>query len=202
MNDGSYTAVIEFAAEPSTIACSCGDCDWKGTADKLEPIGDAVLTPGDASPAGRCPECDTLAYVDKPAVDAIYCRQSDLDHVTKTGEGTIYVVKGPKPFTDWVAINPDATPIHGELPAVREFQEWLNDRRMADVSSMFHEIVAKYRAAIKDTIRLDYIEQHPDLALRCHKKKWSFIGFTSHPYTVFGRLREALDHAMNGRPGD
>jgi rubrerythrin len=34
---------------------------------------------------------------------------------------------------------------HGELPAVRAFQEWLNSHRDADVSSVFHEIVAKYR---------------------------------------------------------
>jgi len=30
----------------------------------------------------------------------------------------------------------------------REFAEWLNDHRDADVSSVFHEIVAKYRAAL------------------------------------------------------
>jgi hypothetical protein len=30
----------------------------------------------------------------------------------------------------------------------RVFAEWLNERRMADVSSVFHEIVARYRAAL------------------------------------------------------
>lgn len=35
--------------------------------------------------------------------------------------------------------------IHGERPTVRAFQEWLNNHRDADVSSVFHEIVAKYR---------------------------------------------------------
>lgn len=35
--------------------------------------------------------------------------------------------------------------IHGERPTVRAFQEWLNDHRDAEVSSVFHEIVAKYR---------------------------------------------------------
>lgn len=31
---------------------------------------------------------------------------------------------------------------------LREFEKWLNDRRMHDVSYVFHEIVAKYRAAL------------------------------------------------------
>ena len=35
-----------------------------------------------------------------------------------------------------------------EVKTVRQFQEWLNDRRMNDVSSVFHEIVAHYRAAL------------------------------------------------------
>lgn len=42
--------------------CACGACDWKGAYDLLAPIGDCSLTPGDVSPAGRCPECDSLAY--------------------------------------------------------------------------------------------------------------------------------------------
>lgn len=68
-----YTAEIdghELTGEP----CRCGDCDWKGEAQALRPIGDCGLNPGDASPAGRCPECDTLAYLDRPidrATDAL-----------------------------------------------------------------------------------------------------------------------------------
>lgn len=60
-----YRAAIEHVADPATIACSCDGCDWKGAADQLAEIQSAVLTPGHASPAGRCPECDSLAYVDQ-----------------------------------------------------------------------------------------------------------------------------------------
>lgn len=61
-----YGASVEFAADPTIIRCHCSNCDWTGTADQLNEIGDAILTPGDPSPAGRCPdeECDALAYVD------------------------------------------------------------------------------------------------------------------------------------------
>jgi len=45
---------------------SCGSCEWGGTASELLEIGDAILTPGDPSPAGRCPECESLAYVEDP----------------------------------------------------------------------------------------------------------------------------------------
>lgn len=62
-----YKVQIDFARDPATILCTCSDCDWKGTADLLEDIDECCLTPGDPSPAGRCPECDSLAYVDQPA---------------------------------------------------------------------------------------------------------------------------------------
>lgn len=57
-----YTAAID--APDDATSCSCGDCDWAGRFSDLAPIGDCMLTPGDPSPAGRCPECDTLAYID------------------------------------------------------------------------------------------------------------------------------------------
>lgn len=43
------------------------------------------------------------------------------------------------------------SPIDGkrtEPQGLREFEEWLNERRMHDVSFVFHDIVAKYAAAI------------------------------------------------------
>lgn len=66
MIDATYKASIEFLADPETVRCVCDQCDWTGTADQLGPIGDAILTPGHASPAGRCPDkdCTALAYVD------------------------------------------------------------------------------------------------------------------------------------------
>lgn len=43
--------------------CLCENCDWRGPFSALaEPEG-AILTAGDPSPAGRCPECGTLAYL-------------------------------------------------------------------------------------------------------------------------------------------
>lgn len=111
MIDDTYSAKIQFAEEPATIGCTCSNCDWTGTADKLEPIGDAILTPGDPSPAGRCPDCDCLAYVDTPApAPALYCRKGDLDYVLTTGDGALYVVKGAKPFTDWVPLFTGSSP--------------------------------------------------------------------------------------------
>lgn len=62
-----------------------------------------------------------------------------------------------------VTILPEATP--GKALSEREFSEWLNDNRMADVSSVFHEIVVQYRAALshrEDTVRTlrDILAQH------------------------------------------
>jgi hypothetical protein len=42
---------------------TCSDCDWDGTVDQVDDIKHATLTPGDASPVGRCPKCESLAYV-------------------------------------------------------------------------------------------------------------------------------------------
>lgn len=63
MKDTTYIATIEHVKDEREIACECRQCDWTGTADQLDGIEDAVLTPGDPSPAGRCPECHALAYV-------------------------------------------------------------------------------------------------------------------------------------------
>lgn len=46
--------------------CDCGNCDWKGTFADLLPVDDGALTAGDPSFAGRCPECDSVAYLDRP----------------------------------------------------------------------------------------------------------------------------------------
>jgi len=64
---GGYFTATDFASDPTTISCACESCDWRGVATVLHAIGDCSLTPGDASPAGRCPECDTLAYVVQPS---------------------------------------------------------------------------------------------------------------------------------------
>ncbi len=57
----TYSAEIDFV-EPETPCRGCG-CDSMPFS-KLKPIYDCTLTPGDPSPAGRCPECEGLVYVD------------------------------------------------------------------------------------------------------------------------------------------
>lgn len=64
----SYKALIEGIADDAPCACD-GGCDWHGPYSDLSEIDTCSLTPGDPSPAGRCPECDTLAYVVKPVAN-------------------------------------------------------------------------------------------------------------------------------------
>jgi len=57
----TYTVDID-EPEDATV-CECGSCNWQGRFSELTEIESCSLTPGDPSPAGRCPECDTIAYV-------------------------------------------------------------------------------------------------------------------------------------------
>jgi hypothetical protein len=59
----AYQAEIEDSLPRETPVNGCG-CDWPGTLGQVEPIRDCCLTPGDPSPAGRCPQCLGLVYVD------------------------------------------------------------------------------------------------------------------------------------------
>ena len=54
--------VVEVWA-PDGVLTTCGNCDWEGPIEDLQPIESCALTAGDPSPAGRCPECGTLAYI-------------------------------------------------------------------------------------------------------------------------------------------
>lgn len=60
-----YKVLIEMPGDPVTLKSRCGSCGWQSTADALDEIKDASLTPGDPSPAGRCPECGGLVYLDR-----------------------------------------------------------------------------------------------------------------------------------------
>lgn len=53
--------------DPGLRVAGCG-CEWSdtGTTDTMLTCDDAILTAGDASPAGRCPECLGLVYLDRP----------------------------------------------------------------------------------------------------------------------------------------
>lgn len=59
-NQGYYVSAIDVE---DSAPCECGDCGWKGPAEALREIEECILTAGDPSPAGRCPECEALAYV-------------------------------------------------------------------------------------------------------------------------------------------
>lgn len=67
MTTETYTAMVDGVDD--NAPCACEDCGWKGAAVETKDIEDCVLTPGDQSPVGRCPECDTLAYIVKPEPD-------------------------------------------------------------------------------------------------------------------------------------
>lgn len=66
MTSEAYTVgeVDDLGDAPS----HCSNCDWKGKASEAGNIGSCCLTPGDPSPVGRCPSCDSLAYVDQRPV--------------------------------------------------------------------------------------------------------------------------------------
>ena len=52
-------------------ACTCGNCAWTGAAADLKPIQSAGerLEAGEETPAGECPECGALAYLDSVALE-------------------------------------------------------------------------------------------------------------------------------------
>lgn len=65
LDQDTYVATIDYGRDPSLIRVRCGGCEWQGFASALTAIEDCSLTPGDASPAGRCPDCNTLAHVER-----------------------------------------------------------------------------------------------------------------------------------------
>lgn len=64
MARGSYQVIN--VTDIGETPCRCDKCGWRGAAAALGDIGSCKLTPGDPSPAGRCPECASLAYPDTP----------------------------------------------------------------------------------------------------------------------------------------
>jgi len=54
---------VEITEPESTAACLCQSCHWTGSYAEVAEIGSCCLTPGDPSPAGRCPKCSALVYV-------------------------------------------------------------------------------------------------------------------------------------------
>lgn len=77
---------VEGLTVQEDAPCQCSGCDWSGVAQAVSPIGDCHLTAGDASPAGRCPECDSLVYLQRP-IDKAQAQAEELTlFVGKAGE--------------------------------------------------------------------------------------------------------------------
>lgn len=75
LDEGSYEAARDHL-EPD-VSCRCGGCGANWRYGELHAIGDCCLTPGDPSPAGRCPDpdCDSLAYVVNSDPDSLTAEQ-------------------------------------------------------------------------------------------------------------------------------
>ena len=67
--DQNYT-VEPYLPGPKT-PCDCPNCDWRGTLADLQPMGICCLTTGNIVPAGRCPQCSSLAFVEKDLVKSL-----------------------------------------------------------------------------------------------------------------------------------
>lgn len=69
---------IEDAEGP----CHCDNCDWEGDASDLEMISDIEqrIGAGGIVPAGQCPECNALAYLDQPPA---WARDTVKDEMVK-----------------------------------------------------------------------------------------------------------------------
>ncbi len=59
----TYKVIVDSGLPSGTRAIGCG-CDAENTISDLTAIGDAILTPSDPSPAGRCTHCGCLAYAE------------------------------------------------------------------------------------------------------------------------------------------
>lgn len=95
MTASRYRAIVDHV-DDSAPAC-CGDCGWIGVAVDTAEIGECALNPGDPSPVGRCPECDSIAYV-KEAPNPIL---HDVAHVLR--EGLRLMPLGSKVRAAWLS---------------------------------------------------------------------------------------------------
>lgn len=121
---GTYIAEVE---EPrADTPCSCDGCHWRGPYSALAEVEQAVLSPGDPSPAGRCPECDTLAYPVLRWTEMIIVQKIAARAVTLgTAKGTAI----------------DERQVVSDLVAVHEnYQLRLDDLLVADDAGFAHDV--------------------------------------------------------------
>ncbi|MBP1297054.1 MULTISPECIES: hypothetical protein [Bradyrhizobium] len=110
----TYSAEIAFMGPPDQLVCCCSSCDWSGTAIECAEIDDCSLTPGDASPCGRCPECDSLAYLDGP-LDRAKDRVERLLKIVRAFVNPVEVMHGIPVRLDLNALKGDAVKLLEEI---------------------------------------------------------------------------------------
>ena len=104
MTTGAYNVVeVEDAGE---ALCVCEGCHWTGPASATDEIEDCALSPGDPSPVGRCPECDTLCYLKAPLRAPIKCMDtSSIREVMMSDLVGDYYIPEEVPEWTWVEQN-------------------------------------------------------------------------------------------------
>lgn len=126
LDQDTYLATIDYGRDPSLIRVRCGGCEWQGFASSLTAIEDCSLTPGDPSPAGRCPDCNTLSYVERqvglpPFKTPIYLASGKflcaadaeliaqlVDHTPEEAAALVRLVNAAVPYDDEVEVrDPD-----------------------------------------------------------------------------------------------
>ncbi len=95
MTTSRYRATVDHVddCQPSC----CGNCGWVGVAADTAEIEECALTPGDPSPVGRCPECDSIAYVKMAPSPAFH----GVAHVLR--EGLRLMPLGSKARAAWLS---------------------------------------------------------------------------------------------------
>lgn len=60
---------LTMNVKDGSVACECANCDWHGPLDECDGVDNigARLDPGSTVPAGQCPECGALAYLEEQA---------------------------------------------------------------------------------------------------------------------------------------
>jgi len=97
-----------FDGEPYKVAeIWCHDTGWKcgcgvksDTLQDLKPVGDCALTPGDASPAGRCPDCDALVYPESPLNPGLWVTPIPVLCTSHIQESTSHLLNRAAAFHD------------------------------------------------------------------------------------------------------
>lgn len=127
-----YGVLIEGI--PNDAQCECEDCSWVGPFAALGEIETCSLTPGDPSPAGRGPECNTLAYVVPSKPDP------------KTREGQLELLRDvvEAKLAFWSALGALETALTGEAG----FTDMANDKVIEEIDDLAAAAPERPRAVI------------------------------------------------------